>query len=83
MKSEIERTARFVNKLSLHNLERGEQAIKELIDAAVIRARIKELQWASDTLDNLHQGTEGAGFVHYGEMGEDIDDRLNQLRGSK
>lgn len=40
----------------------------------------KELEIVSSHLDDLHQGTEGAGFVHYGEMGEWIDNRLAELR---
>lgn len=47
-----------------------------------IEARILGLKEASDLLDELHQGTEGAGFVHYGEMGEALDKRLAQLSKS-
>lgn len=44
---------------------------------------IAELERVPGKLDDLHQGTEGAGFVHYGEFGEYLDDRLKKLKAKE
>lgn len=60
------------------NFEEELNAVMELIATERRKAAIEELKTASDKLDELHQGTLGAGYVHYGEMGEWFDERLAQ-----
>lgn len=55
--------------------------IKALISEERRQAKIEAVEKVSNRLDDLHQGTEGAGFVHYGEMGDWLDDYLTTLRG--
>lgn len=50
------------------------------IQALISDRLVEELTTVSDHLDDLHQGTEGAGWVHYGEMGEWLTDRIQQIR---
>ncbi len=54
----------------------------EAIDSAKREGAIEELKKTDDVFSAMHQGTPGAGWVHYGEFGEYIDDRIAQLEQS-
>lgn len=41
------------------------------------------LEAVSMKLDELHQGTPGAGYIHYGEFGEWLDEQIAQLKDTK
>lgn len=57
---------------------------KKELDKEIQKARIDEVKKTDEKFSSLHQTTEGAGNVSYGEFGEYLDDRLKQLeKGEK
>lgn len=67
----------------LHNVAVSGEKIQQLIDSAKPEGAIEELKKTDDVFSAMHQGTPGAGWVHYGEFGEYIDDRIAQLEQSE
>jgi hypothetical protein len=72
-------------KWTINNVEHGiyiplpsPEAVQKLV-TLVNEAKLNEAQFITDHFDDLHQGTEGAGWVSYGEMGEWLDDRIKEL----
>lgn len=57
--------------------------ILTLLDKEIQKARIDEVKNTDEKFSSLHQTTEGAGYVSYGEFGEYLDNRIKQLKKGK
>lgn len=58
--------------------------ILTLLEKEIQKAGINEVKKTDEKFSSLHQTTEGAGYVSYGEFGEYLDDRIKQLeKGEK
>jgi hypothetical protein len=72
-----------VNQTGNRGQQEAISEAKAALNQLLYDARLETMQKVSDRLDDLHQGTEGAGWVHYGEMGEWLDEQLTELKALK
>ncbi len=68
-----------ITEMRIRLEDKAKQALINWRDKQV-RAKLQE---ASDMFDDMHQKTEGGGFVHYGEFGEWLDEQLKELSNNE
>ena len=80
---QLDKPSLMGRQVAIVNINEAKAQIQVLIDSAKREGAIEELKKTDDVFSAMHQGTPGAGWVHYGELGEYIDDRIAQLEQSE